>query len=196
MFLEYEIQGMLQALGQKDYYKFRLPYWDWRREIQTSYGLPSEDLFTFSRFGETRNVSNQPVVFGDLVEGWNTICHFTPEDICEPRVSTGQVQRCPFIGNPILCHSSNPDWPNMQQVNRALEADHYIVAPYNMLSVNSMYDRVDFNFTTDVETCSQEKYCTCLPGGVQCEGLPDNTPVLTVNANGVHPKVNMHIVTF
>ena len=69
------------------------------------------------------------------------------------------------------------------------------MAPYNFLSVNSINDRIDLNLTTDVEMCRQEKYCTCLPGGVQCEGQPDNTPVLTVNV-GVHPKVNMHNVTF
>ena len=183
---------MLETTGRTDYFKFRLPIWDWRREIQTSYGLPSEELFTLNRFGETRNISNRPVVFGDLVDGWNTVCHFTPEEICDPNISTGQVQRCPFIGNPILCHSSNPDWPNMQEVNRAIEAEYYIVAPYDLFSVNSVYDRVDFNLMMDVEACAQESYCTCSPvGGVQCEGIPENTTVGTVAATGVHPKVRM-----
>ena len=190
VFLEAEIQAMLEAMGREDYFKFRLPFWDWRREIQTSYGLPSEQLFTFNRFGETRNISNRPVVFGDIVDGWNTICHFTPEQICDPNIPTGGIQRCPFIGNPILCHSSNPDWPTMQEVNRALEAEFYIVEPYDRLSVNSVYDRVDFNFTMGVEACRQEGYCSCVPtGDVRCEGIPDDATGVTVAATGVHPKV-------
>ena len=46
-------------------YKFRLPFWDWRQETQTTY---SEELFTFGRFSQTRNLSNRPVLFGDLVK--------------------------------------------------------------------------------------------------------------------------------
>ena len=73
------------AMGRVDYHKFRLPYWDWRGEIQRSYGLPSEQLFTLDRFGETRNISNRPVVFGELVgDDWNAICISTPEEICNP----------------------------------------------------------------------------------------------------------------
>jgi hypothetical protein len=142
IFLENEIQAMLEAMGREDYYKFRLPYWDWRRGIQTSYGLPSEELFSFSRFGETRNVSNSPVVFGDLVGDWNAVCHATPE-ICNPNIPTGYIQRCPFIGNPILCHSSNPDWPSLQEVNELFKLEDYAVEPYDLYSVNSLGAVVD-----------------------------------------------------
>ena len=69
VFFEHEIQSMLQIMGRADYHKFRFPYWDWRGEIQRSYGLPSEQLLSFNRFGETRNVSNRPIVFGGLVDG-------------------------------------------------------------------------------------------------------------------------------
>ena len=187
IFLENEIQAMLEAMGREDYYKFRLPYWDWRREIQTSYGLPSEELFSFSRFGETRNVSNSPVVFGDLVGDWNAVCHATPE-ICNPNIPTGYIQRCPFIGNPILCHSSNPDWPSLQEVNELFKLEEYAVEPYDLNSVNSLGAVVDLPRVSDVEECRRDVYCLCAVGGPLCVGVPDDSSVLKISV-GVHGKV-------
>ena len=183
---------MLQSLGREDYYKFRLPYWDWRREIQASYGLPSEELFSFNHFGETRNVSNRPVVFGDLVGDWTTICHVTLSAICNPALPTGNVQRCPFIGNPILCHSSNPDWPSLQEVNLLLKTPFYDTEPFNVFSANSFRDQVDFNFTLSVEECHEDVYCRCIPGGTKCEDVPANTEVTTATV-GVHAKVSLFV---
>ena len=178
---------MLQSLGREDYYKYRLPYWDWRREIQTSYGLPSEELFSLNRFGETRNISNRPVVFGDLAEDWTTICHATVQ-ICDPRISTGPIQRCPFIGNPILCHSSNPDWPSIQDVNKLFDVEDYAVAPYDFFSVGSFGALVDLPLVTDVDECREDVYCTCAPGGTQCED--ENAASSSVKFSvGVHGKV-------
>ena len=191
IFLESEIQVMLQAMGKEDYFKFRLPYWDWRREIQTSYGLPSEELFSFTRFGETRNVSNRPVVFGDLVGDWNAVCHNTPEQICDPNISTGRVQRCPFIGNPVLCHSSNPDWSSLQEVNELFQLNNYSVPPFNFSAMNGLRDRVDFNFMLGTEECRQDPYCICIPGGVQCNEVPANTSVIRVTT-AVHAKVRLY----
>ena len=181
---------MLQVTGREDYFKFRLPYWDWRREIQTSYGLPSEELFSFSRFGETRNVSNQPVVFGDLAGDWNAVCHATPIQICDPRIPTGYIQRCPFIGNPILCHSSNPDWPSLQEVNELFKLQDFAVPPYDVLAVNSFSAMVDLPRVDDVEKCRQDDYCLCAVGGPQCVGVPDNSSVLKIGV-GVHGKVHV-----
>ena len=180
---------MLEANGQEDYYKFRLPYWDWRREIQTSYGLPSEELFSFNRLGETRNVSNSPVVFGDLVGDWNAVCHATPIQICNPNIPTGPIQRCPFIGNPILCHSSNPDWPSLKEVNDLFKLEDYAVAPYDLHSANSLRAEVDLPLVDSVEECRRDVYCTCAIGGPQCEGVPANSSVMKITV-GIHGKVN------
>jgi len=62
LWFEWEIQGMLQGMGQQDYHTFRLPYWDWRTEIQTTFGVRSEELFTESRLGVTRNVLKDSTV--------------------------------------------------------------------------------------------------------------------------------------
>ena len=67
---------MLKSIGLEDYHSFRLPYWDWRVEIQKSTGIPAEELFTERRFGATQNISGYPRVVGDIVEpdGWESVC--------------------------------------------------------------------------------------------------------------------------
>ena len=180
---------MLQTMGRADYHRFRFPYWDWRGEIQRSYGLPSEQLFSFNRFGETRNVSNRPIVFGDLVDGWNTICIETPVEICNPNIVTGVLQRCPLTDDPYLCHSSNPDWPTMQQVNIILEQTDYAVPAFDGLATESLSGRIDVEPLSSIEECRQNLYCECIPGGINCDMPNDsNSSVLLFN-NGVHPKV-------
>ena len=188
LFLESEIQAMLQAMGREDYHTFRLPYWDWRSEIQTNYGLTSDTLFSFSRLGETRNVSGHPVVFGDLIgEGWDTICLAQFGPICDQNVSTGPLQRCPFT-QPDLCSSSNPDWPKMAELNRAMEFDELETPPYNITSIDCMRAYSDFSFVPSIDQCRSDPYCQCLPtGGAQCNQAP-GTPVFPATA-GMHAKV-------
>ena len=133
LWLEWEIQYMLRGIGHEDYYTFRLPYWDWRVEIQKSTGIPAEELFTEKRFGATQNVSGFPRVVGDVVgpNGWDSLCvqaNFT----CDPNINTGPLQRCPFTGNN-PCSSDNPNWPTIKEVNDILAVDHFDSSPYNLL---------------------------------------------------------------
>ena len=189
LLFENEIQAMLQTMGRVDYHKFRFPYWDWRGEIQRSYGLPSEELFTFNRLGETRNVSNRPVVFGDLVgDDWNAICLGKFGVLCDPKNAVSPLQRCPFTGNPNLCHSSNPDWPTMQEVNKVLTFNDYEVPPFNLSAINSLRGYADFFLPSSIEECREDIYCQCIPGGLQCEEQPDNTSVIAIDL-GIHSKV-------
>ena len=182
---------MLQSMGRDDYYKFRFPYWDWRGEIQRSYGLPSEEIFTFERLGETRNVSRRPVVFGDLYgEDWTAVCHGLPYQICDPNVPTGDVQRCPFIGNPNLCHSSNPVWPSMQEINDLMKFDDYDIPPYNLFAFNALRGTGDFQILEDIDECRRDPYCRCIPGGVQCEGLENGTFVVPITTRA-HSTVSI-----
>ena len=76
LWFEWEMQHMLKSNGHANYHNFRLPYWDWRIEIQNSTGIRVEDLLTEKRFGATRNVSGFPHVVGDIVgpDGWHTLC--------------------------------------------------------------------------------------------------------------------------
>ena len=100
---------MLQSIGRDNYHSFRLPYWDWRVEIQKSTGMSVEELFTEKRFGATQNVNGFPRVVGDIVElnGWNSLC-VQANSVCDPNINTGPLQRCPFTGNN-PCSSDNPD---------------------------------------------------------------------------------------
>lgn len=169
---------MLQSMGQRDYYTFRLPYWDWRIEIQKSFGVSSEELFTENRLGTTRNVSGFPHVFGTLYEdGWETICWLQLLEICDPRISTGPLQRCPFTGTD-PCSSSNPDWPTVQQVIDALDVDVYDAPPYNILSPNGFRSFVDFRIgnESDVIECRKNRTCMCFLGGPNC--IPDDGGIL------------------
>ena len=98
---------MLQSRGHANYHSFRLPYWDWRIEIQNSTGIRVEDLLIERRFGATRNISGFPRVVGDMVgpNSWISLCSQTNFKTCDPNINTGPLQRCPFKP----CHSSNPD---------------------------------------------------------------------------------------
>ena len=190
MFFETELQNILKEIGRDDYYKFRLPYWDWRGEIQRTYGLPSEEIFTFERFGETQNISNRPIVFGELVaDGWNAICQNVPLEICDPNTITGFLQRCPFTGDPNLCHSSNPDWPTMQELNELMAFNNYSVPPYNIQAAGSFRGHGDFIPVTDIEECREDIYCTCLPGGSLCDVEPTEDVRVAMITTGVHAKV-------
>ena len=85
---------MLESMGDQNYYTFRTHYWDWRREIQ----MANDDIFVRNRVGESRNISNQPQVRGDLFDGgWDTICWYDGSGnvsmpkgtTCDPRIKTG-----------------------------------------------------------------------------------------------------------
>ena len=97
---------MLQRMGQADYHTFRLPYFDWRREIQEGSGVKFEDILVENRLGFTNYTSGLPVVSGSLVsDDWESVCWCRLGQICDPNISTGPIQRCPL---PDRCHSDNP----------------------------------------------------------------------------------------
>lgn len=167
---------------------FRFPYWDWRLEIQRSYGMTSDELFSFNRLGETRNISGRPVVFGDLIgENWDTICLANFGQICDPTVSTGPLQRCPFT-QPDLCSSTNPDWPKMHELNQAMEFEELETPPFNITSINCMRAFSDFPYVPSIEECQRDSYCQCIPGGAQCNIPGPGIPVFPFTC-GMHAKV-------
>ena len=65
---------MLKSMGKENYYMFRIPYWDWRKEKQTDNNSP----FKSNRLGETVDNNGLPKVHGDLysefLSSWDTIC--------------------------------------------------------------------------------------------------------------------------
>ena len=186
---------MLKSIGHANYHSFRLPYWDWRVEIQKSTGIPAEELFTERRFGETHNVNGFPRVVGDIVgpDGWDTLCYQTYFQICNPDISTGPLQRCPFTGNN-PCNSDNPDWSTIKQVNDAIAIDIYDSLPYNILSRTGYRAFVDFRIHDDFEECRNDRMCRCLPvGGIDCNltTVPPNVPVAAYDSQ-LHTDVSIY----
>lgn len=181
LILEWQIQAMLQDMGRRtDYHTFRLPYWDWRIEMQTSsMGVSTEELFSENRLGATRNVSGFPRVFGSIAEGggWGTICWpLTSSKICDPRVNTGPLQRCPFTGdNP--CSISTPGWPTDHNVQNTLSSDTYDAPPYNFLTTDGFRALSDANVTASgsIEACREDRFCICFPGGPMCPDIEGAT---------------------
>ena len=119
LWFEWEVQYMLESMRRDDYYVFRIPYWDWRKEEQTDDNSP----FKSNRLGETVNNNGLPQVHGDLhstfLNNWQTICWEKEKSygICNPQVSTGQLQRCPMKES---CSSKNELWPSSDNVNNTL----------------------------------------------------------------------------
>ena len=166
-------------MGNPDYHSFRLPYWDWRRELFTSSGIGPEQIFVENRLGATRNVSGYPRVFGSIYEdGWNTICSFIREDICDPNISTGPLQRCPFTGTD-PCSNNNPDWPTLQEGNDAMVIDSYDNPPYDRLTPHGYRSFVDGKIGSDVNECRNDRLCVCEPSGDPFCGVMDETITIT-----------------
>ena len=126
-------------------------------------------MYTY-RFGATVNVTGFPRVIGNITsKGWDSICWNTYTTICDPNISTGPLQRCPFTGlDP--CNSDNPDWPTLQDINTALDIDEYDSPPYNLLSTTGYRSFVDFKVDLDYERCRSDRMCLCAPlGDPQCD---------------------------
>ena len=129
-------------------------------------------------------------MFGDLVgDGWDAICLSDFYVMCDPNSVFGPLQRCPFTSDPNLCHSSNPDWPTMQEVNKDWQTEVYATPPFNIFSENSFRSGVDFYPVESMEICREDIYCSCIPGGVDCT---DNSSTIFSKV-GIHSKVRIHM---
>ena len=121
------------------------------------------------------------------------MCYQADFQICDPNIKTGPLRRCPFTGtNP--CHSSNPDWPTIQQVNDAIAIDTYDAPPYNQLTRGGYRAFIDFQINDDLEECRNDRMCICLPyGGPDCDltNIPDNVSVVAYFGQ-LHTDVSMY----
>ena len=186
VWLEHEIQWMLKKMGRQDYHTFRAPYWDWRRESQLGSGISGEKLFIESRLGYTNLTNGFPVVFGPY-DDWETICWLMLGQICDPRQTTGRLQRCPF---PDRCTSSNPDWPTQQHVDTALEFENFDSPPWiqNIQSVG-FRNYIDVEFATaGFETCREDRMCVCLSAAA-----PQGDPSCAIASWGITLSLRLHL---
>ena len=109
---------------------FTVHYWDWRNENER------RSLFRHDRLGA--HDSSSSAVTGQLFSGWQTVCWYDgsrnvprPNDmqrICDPRVSTGSLQRCP---NKTTCAADYDGWPSSTDVQTAVGMRSYDESRYN-----------------------------------------------------------------
>ena len=154
---------MLRKLGWPNYYNFRIPYWDWRRESQLlDSGMSAEELFSENRFGNTVITNGLPIVYG-AYSNWDTICWGVFGEVCNPRESTGQLQRCPV---PDRCTSSNPDWSGNEDINAALNFDDFDLPPWRQDAASDAFRNfLDVKFGSDFDACREDRLCVCMPFG-------------------------------
>ena len=156
---------MLKSMGKEDYYTFRIPYWDWRKEKQTDDNSP----FKSNHLGETLDDIGSPKVHGDLynelLNSWNTICwqdHQTYE-ICNPQNQTGQLQRCPMGED--SCNSTNKLWPSDKVVQTALSLRAYDTSPFNRIATEESFRNRLEGFmplpNSDLQACQDNELCQC-----------------------------------
>ena len=190
IWFEYEVQWMLQRMGRPDYHTYRSPYFDWRREIQEGSGVKFEDILVENRFGFTNFSTGFPVVSGELVEGWESVCARMLNQVCDPNIPTGPIQRCPV---PDRCLSSNPDWPTLERINRAISFETYDVAPWNEISSDGFRSFVDFEIGSDPEVCRNDRMCMCAGGDINCTSptIAAGSPVTTL-ASRIHTTVSVN----
>ena len=179
LWFEWEIQYMLKSKGEDDYYMFRIPYWDWRKEKQTDDNTP----FKSNRLGDTVNRNGFPQVHGDLysdfLNNWQTVCWQKPKTygICNPQETTGNLQRCPLKES---CDSKNKLWPSSNDVERALSLKEYDNPPFDWTATKSFRNQLEgFMLLSNdkFQTCRDNGLCKCDVGSFNC----------TESSDGIHP---------
>lgn len=190
---------MLKSMNQSDYYTFRIPYWDWRQEMQTN---ASNSPFQLDRLGKTINVNDIPIVQGREIfpSNWNTVCWEKVNqscDICDPQIKTGQLQRCPFTDEP--CSSRNPLWPSDKDVQKALSLKSYDVSPFSKKSLidNSFRNLLEgfqplSNDIDSIQSCRNDKLCLCDAGDQTCSESKNGTQPGDPIRRLLHNSVSLH----
>ena len=183
---------MLKNMGNETYYMFRIPYWDWRKEKQTD----NNSLFKSNRLGETIDNNGLPQVHGDLysefLNSWETICwqrQETPShEICDPRIQTGQLQRCPLMGESKPCSSTNDFWPTDKDIQTALSLQAYDKPPFNKMAKNSFRNYLEGFLplpNDDLQACQDNKLCMCDTGNSNCTENGSGNPIQRLLHNSV-----------
>ena len=150
-------------MKKEDYYMFRIPYWDWRKEKQTDNNSPLKA----NRLGQTVDNNGLPQVHGimpsEFLNNWETTCWRKKRnfDICNPDIATGQLQRCPLKES---CDRRNELWPSDKDVQTILSLQEYDTPPYTKKAANSFRNYLE-GFkplpNDDIEFCRENKLCTC-----------------------------------
>ena len=129
---------MLLAMSSTDYQDFRLSYWDWTSNDRG-------DIFKSERLGA--NIGSTSEIEGTLFgEGGfqQTLCWFggsgnlplSPGAICDPRVDSGPILRCPTIDGVNVCQSPD-NWPTTADILGAVNQTEYDTPPFDFSSATN-----------------------------------------------------------
>ncbi len=194
LWLEWELQYMLKETRPNTYHMFRLHYWDWRFEQQTSENSP----FMRNRLGVTTSINSTVQI--DLANGWETRCWNVKLQICNPNVNTESLRRCPTTGSgEDPCRYDNRLWPTIEDVNNAVGMSSYDGSTYNKFSTSGFRNYMEgFNVLTDDragrQDCAGDELCQCETGGSACscetedsgcEGSQPSDPIARLLHNSV-----------
>ncbi len=203
---------MLKETRPNTYHTFRLHYWDWRFEQQTSENSP----FVSDRLGVTTDNGSVQFMINrlrvttangsvriDLVSsaiGWETRCWNVKGQICNPNELTGSLRRCPRTDSGAdPCRFDNPLWPTIDNVNNAIGMSSYDGSTYNKFSTSGFRNYMEgFNVLTDDragrQDCAGDELCQCETGGSACscetedsgcEGSQPRDPIARILHNSV-----------
>ena len=148
---------MLKSMNRPNYHTFRINYWDWRDQNRA-------ELLTADKLGA--NVNGQSELQGVLFDaGWDTICWYNGSGgvmtmrgtICDPRVNTGCIQRCPIIDGINPCKSPN-NWPTSDNVEDALTKAFYDTETFNPEATETSFRNLMEGFEV-VEDCGNNQLC-------------------------------------
>jgi hypothetical protein len=203
LWLEWELQYMLKETQPNTYHTFRLHYWDWRFEQQTSENSP----FVSNRLGVTTSNGTVRIDLVRSTNGWETRCWNEPR-ICNPNVNTGSLRRCPIPDSgEDPCRYDNPLWPTIEDVNNAVGISSYDGSTYyDMFSRSGFRNFMEgFYVLSDDQngrdSCITNQLCACGTGGSMCscetgsdcEGLEPSQPIARLLHNSVSQS-NIYIV--
>ena len=153
-------------MKDEDYYKFRIPYWDWRKEMQGEKNSPFQE----DRLGE-KMLDNDglPQVISNQFNDWKTICWSEhSSSVCNPQRQTGPLLRCPES-----CSFDNKLWPTNIDVKNVLSLTEYDTSPFSRYATNSFRNQLE-GFKPlpqeDIQTCHDNKLCSCSHHDFNCTG--------------------------
>ena len=125
------------------------------------------------RLGTNENGISE--VSGQLVQltPWITVCwNSSNSDICDPRVPTDPLRRCPTVGagGESFCSYGNNHWPSRADVNNAISIDDYDTSPYDQNAERSFRNLMEgFDPTISMDDCIENRLCQCGKMNSMCE---------------------------
>lgn len=188
LWLEWEIQQLIRLDDtisyRKNYYEFRIPFWDWTDTAErTKYFMQNRLGATLYNVDDSsihivhdNDQPSQSQLFGTNGANWETICWpdgnkggpgVNATD-CDPESETGPLKRCPMINGTNPCNSANQFWPGVADICNALELSMYDTPDYSPCSNESFRNYLEGFIPGCDPIDPEDKMCSPADNSVQC----------------------------